>query len=160
MAYFQKAPSFLIGKLTDFFAKQAVELPLDGGVEIDEEIVGGVRAVETVVDADEDPAVGNDHVDAILAGFALGPMDVRLAACSGGVVIAGAAVGGVDGIQVFGGNGGGAGGCANGTGEAAEEGKGGVARAAEGAVSGFVERAGKDRALDGAGKKAAVGNWA
>lgn len=68
-----------------FVPEEAFELALDGGVEISEDVVGGVRATETIVDADEDPGmlIGDDDVDAVLPSFALRPLEIAAATVLG-----------------------------------------------------------------------------
>jgi hypothetical protein len=76
---------------------------VDRGVEVGDEEVCGIGAVEAVVDADEDPTplLGDDDVDAVLARLPLRPLQAvglagagRDSGARGGVGRAGAEVGG------------------------------------------------------------------
>lgn len=72
--------------LLPLIPEEAAELAVDGGVEVGYQEVGGVGAVEPIVDADEHPAslLRHDDVDAVLAGFPLRPLQTTGIAPTGG----------------------------------------------------------------------------
>lgn len=74
--FFLTTPGAVTG--LNVILEHAIELAVHGYVEVDEEVIGRVGAIEPIIDSDEHPAILDEHPAMLLACHALRPLHIAV----------------------------------------------------------------------------------